>query len=385
MPEQPIRLALVMDHPAQQFARGLRLLASSEGLETNVYYWSIDARVSDPGFGRTITWDVDLLGGYSYQAPPTQASVAKRVWWIIRCIHAQNVEVLVCYGWASLISRLSIAYCVATRTPLLLYGDTTWQHSGSGRSRLIRSLLLRLLFTHCRGAVSTGTFNREFYIRHGMPPERIAHGVCPAETHSFRLARLLRSECATSELRPLRIGFAGKLIESKGVDELIYAVSMLPRGRSWELTIVGEGPMMRSLQELAQELGVADKVDFHGFANTSAMPDLLAGFDVLVAPSRQDMRVLVTIEAMAAGAAVIVSSATAVWGPGDLVGNGATGLVYRSGSPSDLCRQLTLLLDKPELLAALQRAGSRRIVDFGPEAFSNTMLEAARAVAKSEV
>ena len=52
------------------------------------------------------------------------------------------------------------------------------------------------------------------------------------------------------------------------------------------------------------------------------MPELLAGFDVLVVPSRFDMRVLVSIEAMAAGAVIVVSAATAIWGPGDLVPTG---------------------------------------------------------------
>jgi glycosyltransferase involved in cell wall biosynthesis len=62
------------------------------------------------------------------------------------------------------------------------------------------------------------------------------------------------------------------------------------------------------------------------------MPKLLAGFDVVVVPSRLDMRVLVTIEAMAAGAAVIVSDATAVWGPGDLMRpGGAEARTHRLG------------------------------------------------------
>ena len=96
----------------------------------------------------------------------------------------------------------------------------------------------------------------------------------------------------------------------------------------WTITVVGDGPLMSGLRELAGELGVADRVIFHGFANTTEMPKLLAGFDIVVVPSRLDMRVLVTIEAMAAGAAIVVSDATAVWGPGDLVENEVTGLVF---------------------------------------------------------
>ena len=175
----------------------------------------------------------------------------------------------------------------------------------------------------------------------------------------------------------LRIGFAGKLIARKGVDELIRAAALLPHARAWSVTVIGNGPLLAGLRALTDELGLGDRVTFHGFANTTEMPKLLAGFDVVVVPSRLDMRILVTIEAMAAGTAVIVSDATAVWGPGDLIEDGTTGLVYRSGEPAMLARQLERLLDDPALLDRLQRHGVERSARFGPAAFARTMRDAA--------
>jgi glycosyltransferase involved in cell wall biosynthesis len=80
---------------------------------------------------------------------------------------------------------------------------------------------------------------------------------------------------------------------------------------------------------------------------------------------------------MAAGAAVIVSDATAVWGPGDLIEDGVTGLVYRSGDPAMLARQLARLLDDPALLDKLKNDGAERSARFGPAAFARTVTEAA--------
>jgi hypothetical protein len=108
------------------------------------------------------------------------------------------------------------------------------------------------------------------------------------------------------------------------------------------------------------------------------MPGLLAGFDVVVVPSRLDMRALVTIEAMAAGAAIVVSDATAVWGHGDLVEHGVTGLVYPSGDPAALARELGRLLADRALLARIRSLGAQRSAEYGPEAFSRTMAAAAR-------
>jgi phosphatidylinositol alpha 1,6-mannosyltransferase len=230
------------------------------------------------------------------------------------------------------------------------------------------------------GAISTGAFNREFYISCGMDPRRIWPGVCPADTELFGMARAGGAAPPGAGPTPLRIGFAGKLIARKGADELLRAAALLPAARDWSVTVVGDGPLMPDLRALAAELGLAGRVTFRGFANTTEMPALLAGFDVMVVPSRWDMRALVTIEAMAAGAAVIVSDATAVWGPGDLVEDGVSGLVYRSGDPAALGRQLRRLLDDPGLLATLRAAAVVRVAEFGPDAFARTMASAIRAL-----
>jgi len=367
-----IGIALVIDHPAQHFVRAFQLFGSEQGLRVHVCYGSTPARSYDEGFARPISWDIDLLGGYSWATPETGRPVA----WLFRELRKTRPDVLICYGWATPIARAAILYCLLARTPLLMYGDTTWQHSSSERYRLVRSAALNVLLRQCAGAVSTGTFNREFYIRHGMDPRLILPGVCPADTDMFKAARIARGGRSNTG-DELRIGFAGKLVSRKGADELLHAAALLPAARPWSVTVVGDGPLLPELRALVAELGLGDRVVFRGFVNTTEMPKVLASFDVVVVPSRLDMRVLVTIEAMAAGAAVIVSDATAVWGPGDLIEDGTTGLVYRSGEPTMLARQLQRLLDDSALLDALQRAGAERSARFGPPAFARTMRDAA--------
>ena len=373
MTRETLGIALVIDHPAQQFARAFQLLAADPRLRVHVCYGSTPKGGYDPGFARPVSWDIDLLGGYPWSAPGSGRTAS----WLVRELRATRPDVVVCYGWAAPIARAAIVYSRLTRTPLVMYGDTTWQHSASGRHHLARSAALGLLLRCCAGAVSTGTFNREFYIRHGMHPRHIWPGVCPADTEMFGAARAGRRGLPGPRDGELRIGFAGKLIARKGVDELLRAAALLPPSPAWSVTVVGDGPLLPGLRALCAELGLGERVIFHGFANTTEMPELLAGFDVVVVPSRKDMRVLVTIEAMAAGAAVIVSDATAVWGPGDLVEDGVTGFVYRSGDPAMLARQLSRLLDDRALLDRLRRGGAERSARFGPAAFARTMRDAA--------
>ncbi len=374
MKDEPIHLAVVMDHPAQQFTRGLQLLARADELSMRCYYWSVAQEVHDADFDRSISWDMDLLSGYPWEAPSRGQATWRQVHWFINKLRDTRPEVLVSYGWASIIARISIIYCIVTRTPLVLYGDSTWQHSSSERHRFIRSAALHILMRLCAGAVSTGTFNREFYIRFGMDPTHVWHGVCPADTDSFDIARAESDESRLGRsTTSLRIGFAGKLIPRKGADELLRAAALLPPTHNWSLTLIGVGPQMTELRTLAAELGLEDRVIFHGFANTSEMPKLLADLDIVVVPSRLDMRVLISIEAMAAGAAIVVSDATAVWGPGDLVEHGVTGLVYPSGDHVKLSNELCRLLVDRHLIETLRMNGSRRATDYSPEAFAGTL------------
>ena len=116
-------------------------------------------------------------------------------------------------------------------------------------------------------------------------------------------------------------------------------------------------------------MGIADRVVFVGFRNTSHMPDELAGCDIVVMPSRRENRALVAVEAMAAGAAVVVSSNTAVWGRGDVLEDGVTGRVYRSGDSTHLASVLRELIADPNHCAAIRAAGAERALGQGPDAF----------------
>ena len=207
------------DHPAQQFTRGIQLLSAESDVQLTVYYWSVAKTFHDAGFDRMVSWDVDLLSGYTWAAPEPGQSAAARFRWYISQLHRMRPDVVLCYGWASPIARASLLYCALTRIRILLDGDSTWQHASRGRYRLLRSVAIRILSHVCTGAVSTGAFNREFYIRHGMRPHRIWPGVCPVDAESFVQARADVSEASSRGGPGLRIGFAWKLIARKGVDE----------------------------------------------------------------------------------------------------------------------------------------------------------------------
>lgn len=97
----------------------------------------------------------------------------------------------------------------------------------------------------------------------------------------------------------------GNLIESKGHDLIIRALAQLPDTR---LLIAGGGDGGESFRNLAQSLGVADRVTFLGSINHEALRDYYGAVDILVLASRREGMANVLLEAMACGTPIVASN-----------------------------------------------------------------------------
>jgi glycosyltransferase involved in cell wall biosynthesis len=126
------------------------------------------------------------------------------------------------------------------------------------------------------------------------------------------------------------------------------------------LWLIGDGPLRSHLEALVRQHDLTRRVRFLGFRNSHEVPTVMADLDILVLPSRREARGLVAVEAMVSGAATIVSSATGVWGPGDMLQHEETGLVYSVGEIDALTASLLRLMDDPALRARIRWSSPRR-------------------------
>ncbi|HWO71109.1 MAG TPA: glycosyltransferase [Actinomycetota bacterium] len=139
----------------------------------------------------------------------------------------------------------------------------------------------------------------------------------------------------------------GRLCEQKGQDVAVRALALL-RDRRARLRLVGGEAMpgeRARLEALAEALGVGGRIEWRGEVDDPA-PELRAA-DVVVAPSRWEGMSLVFLEAMACGAAVVVSDVA-----GSEVVDGA-GLVVPPDDPPALAAAVDALLADPERRAEL--------------------------------
>lgn len=164
----------------------------------------------------------------------------------------------------------------------------------------------------------------------------------------------------TYNLQPFIIGNVGRLVEEKGVHVLLRAVVGL--SGEWRLRILGSGPQRSRLEELAAELGIAERVRFEEWIPSTQMPDYYNQLDALVVPSltrpnwkEQFGRVL--IEAMACGAPVVGSDSGEI---PNVIGD--AGLVFAEGDAQALRDKLSQLMADPVLRDELARRGRERVL-----------------------
>ncbi len=104
----------------------------------------------------------------------------------------------------------------------------------------------------------------------------------------------------------LRLIYAGRLLHWKGLHIGIRALaSARASGVDCSLTLVGDGPMRSTLEQLARELGVSDYVSWRGVVTQPELFRLYREHDALLFPSLHDSSGNVVLEAMAFGLPVI--------------------------------------------------------------------------------
>ena len=169
---------------------------------------------------------------------------------------------------------------------------------------------------------------------------------------------------AVGTRRPVagRVLLIGRLVEKKGIDILLRAVATVPAAT---IRVDRGRPLPDRTDDLATELGVADRVEFVGRRSRAEVLAELAEAAVVALPSRvardgdTDGVPVVLGEAVAAGVPVVASDAG---GLGDHVQDGVNGRLVPAGSVDRLAAALRDLIADPEHGAALATVARDQLI-----------------------
>lgn len=139
----------------------------------------------------------------------------------------------------------------------------------------------------------------------------------------------------------LKVVFAGRIEEAKGIDLLMEVLKELPKDRFEEWVFIGEGPLKEPLMKLCYELGIYAK--FPGFLIQSEVHEYLAMADILLLPSKTEGFPKIVAEAWNYKVIPLVSPVGSI---PHYLKNGKNGFIMEEVSERGLRQSFTDLLNR---------------------------------------
>lgn len=298
------------------------------GCETEVLYKTRAARE-----GRT--WDVDLR---PYERISSQRGD-------LRALLRQPTEhTLLSGGYHRRRDLVRVACAGASDTNLIFWGERL-RNDRAGCLAPVRRALLRPFSS----ILAIGSWARESY-------ERVSCGRVPIHVFPYGLPGSTVPPARDEE--PV-LGYAGALIQRKGVGDLLRAAAAT-QGHPPRLEIVGAGPLRPELEQLGRSLCL--RITWFGEMSKDRLDALRSRWWAQVVPSHYDGWGMVVPEALVAGVPVIATDA--VGAARDLVLPGITGELVQS--PGGLAQAISGLLEpayQQHLGGAAQLLGAELVAE----------------------
>ncbi len=177
---------------------------------------------------------------------------------------------------------------------------------------------------------------------------------------------------ASSQSEGLRLGYVGRIVVEKGLDDAIDALALLPVEVT--LDIMGEGPHEAHLRQRIDELGLGDRVRFRGWGSAVEVADFIRAHDIMLLLTRTTGAVReqfgrVIIECQACGVPIIGSECGAI---PDVTGDG--GWIVPESNPEALAHCIWSILSDPRERRRRADAGRQNVLNrFTYEVIANKL------------
>jgi glycosyltransferase involved in cell wall biosynthesis len=268
-------------------------------------------------------------------------------WRALRSAHPSAHDVFVSHTRFFLTSAFALLCARAMRRVLLHveHGSDYVQLNGRLTRRAARAydlLLGRLLLRRADGVVAISHAAAAFVQRLAGRRATVIHrGMWPERLEATTPDRHVLERAAGR----LVISFVGRLIDGKGVPDLLHALARA-QGPQAMACIVGDGPRRADLELLAGRLGISERVVFLGYLPEERAWAVIRASDIVVNPSYTEGLPTAVLEAALMGRAVL---ATDVGGTSEIVTDEQGGFLVSPHDVYGLCSRLEELLADPSL------------------------------------
>lgn len=311
-------------------------------IDFNVYFHHLNSK--------THFWKSDLATGYNSRK-------LNSVFWdplmkiALRKSNENKPEVFLIAGWDNIFNITFILLLILRNKRYVMLSDTpNLSRKINFFKSKVRGLLLNFFFRHSYKILTTGQPAIEAFVKLGANRSKIVN---------FPYWINLERYTAYRASRPLKKAFqakshvifvsSGRIINQlKGYDISLRALAIvnqnLPASCDFEYRVIGDGPDIKQLHQLAGQLGLADKIKFLGWLESSEVISELAHAHCCIhsSPVHEPYGVVV-IEAMAVGLVVFASDSTIA--AIDRIRTGENGFIHPSKNYEFLAKQILDLLE----------------------------------------
>jgi len=301
---------------------------------------------------------------------------------LVSALNRIKPNVVLCGGYNYLASWEAAGWARIHRVPLLLWSESTALDARRGHwlVEFMKTRFLRL----CRGFVVSGKSSFHYLKDLGIPEQKIFTAPNAVDIKLFSsLADKARRDALDVRTRhslPARYFlYVGRLVEAKGVFDLLEAYAKLSDESRTEvaLVFVGDGADRTKLMERASEI-TPGTILFPGFAHREELAEFYSLADALVFPTHSDPWGLVVNEAMSCGLPVVATSVAGC--TEDLVRDSWNGFVILPCDPPSLAGVMDRLAVDSALRVEMGARSREKIREHSPEAWAQGLIDATKSV-----
>ncbi len=363
-----VRLAIVVSHPIQHFVSFYRALAADPQIDLHVIFGAKIGVTSyfDREMNTQISWNMDLLSGYSHEFLDENAEIQPSFWamnspHLAARLDAFNPEAVMIYGYFQMNALRALRWCTRHKVPALLNSDSENLQARSMPRLMAKSVIVSAIYRRFSAFLSVGDNNEAYYKKYGAPADRIFRTPFTIDEARYLDARNNRAELRSDFRKEQAINddvrlvlFVGKLSDRKRPEDLIEAVHLLNSRSSpvrYEAVFAGNGELLEGMKAKVQREGIAAR--FLGFVNVDALPQVYAASDILAHPSMADPHPLICSEAACIGMPMVLSDRIGAVGPTDVARRDENASIFKCADISDFAATLAQVGDSKSVCAAM--------------------------------
>ena len=355
------KVAIVNSHPTQYFGPLYRYLNQDPDIDiTALYCCDVNIRSSyDDQFKEKIKYDNDMLGGYKSIFLGARSSkrniggfwslMVPEIWNEIR---NGRYDIVWIHGYSFFAFILALIAAKKSKSKVFLRGETHLRLKRNFLKESLHKIILKILFRFYDGFFAIGTANKEYYLKMGVPYEKIF--LIPYTIDNSYFYNLTKNSSADSIYLDKvnqdipTILFASKFMKRKNPLLLLESSKLLSkRNIRHNLVFVGSGEMENEMRNFIRQNDLKN-VFLEGFINQSLLPKIYSESDIFVLPSVNEPWGLIVNEVMAAGMPVVVSSEVGC--VDDLIKHGVNGFKFEAGNSDELSNYLAKLISDKDLI-----------------------------------